>query len=214
MEPTGSLPHLQDSATCPYPKPDESSPCLPSHFFKIRFNVILPFTPTSSKWSHELPTETTCTPVLSPVRATCPVHLILYLTTRIIFSHVYRSRSLLCTFLPPPVTSVFCQNTLSTLISNTLSLWSTPSVGYHVWRSYNQANTNHPSVIVLACFCPTDVSANYSVVVIFMVLLLDSYRRFVCGNYVEVSISVVGVVWLKHEAIQEKTVISTFEQIR
>jgi len=47
-----------------------------------------------------------------------------------------------------------------------------------------------------------------------MVLLLDSDRWFVCGNYVEVLISAVGEVWLKHEAIQQKTVISTFEQIR
>ena len=27
MEPTGSLLHLQVPATCPYPKPDQSSPC-------------------------------------------------------------------------------------------------------------------------------------------------------------------------------------------
>jgi len=29
MEPEGSLPHSQVSATCPYPKPAWSSPCLP-----------------------------------------------------------------------------------------------------------------------------------------------------------------------------------------
>ena len=28
MEPEGSLPHSQVPATCPYPKPDRSSPCL------------------------------------------------------------------------------------------------------------------------------------------------------------------------------------------
>jgi len=27
MEPKGSLPQLQDPATCPYPKSDQSSPC-------------------------------------------------------------------------------------------------------------------------------------------------------------------------------------------
>ena len=27
MEPEGSLPHSQQPATCPYPKPDRSSPC-------------------------------------------------------------------------------------------------------------------------------------------------------------------------------------------
>jgi len=83
MEPGGSLPHLQDRASCPYPEPDESSPCLPSHFLKVRFNVFLPFTLASSKWSQEFPTETPCAPVPSQIRATCPAHLILYLTTRI-----------------------------------------------------------------------------------------------------------------------------------
>jgi len=28
MEPEGSLSHSQQSATCPYPEPDQSSPCL------------------------------------------------------------------------------------------------------------------------------------------------------------------------------------------
>jgi len=28
MEPVGSLPHSQQPATCPYPEPDQSSPCL------------------------------------------------------------------------------------------------------------------------------------------------------------------------------------------
>jgi hypothetical protein len=27
MEPEGSLPHLQETATCPYPEPAQSSPC-------------------------------------------------------------------------------------------------------------------------------------------------------------------------------------------
>jgi len=27
MEPKGSLPHLQASATCPYPETDQTSPC-------------------------------------------------------------------------------------------------------------------------------------------------------------------------------------------
>jgi hypothetical protein len=40
MEPEGPLPHSQQPATCPYPEPDRSSPCPPSHFSKIRFNII------------------------------------------------------------------------------------------------------------------------------------------------------------------------------
>jgi hypothetical protein len=42
MKPEGSLPHSQQPATFPYPEPYQSSPCPPSHFLKIHFNVILP----------------------------------------------------------------------------------------------------------------------------------------------------------------------------
>jgi len=45
MEPEGLLPRLQMLATCPYGKPDQSSPCPPSHFPKIYLNIILPSTP-------------------------------------------------------------------------------------------------------------------------------------------------------------------------
>ena len=35
------LPRLQVPATCPYPEPDQSCPCSPSHFLKIHLNIIL-----------------------------------------------------------------------------------------------------------------------------------------------------------------------------
>jgi hypothetical protein len=40
--------------TCPYPEPDRSSPCAPSHFSKIPFNIILPS--TSPSHTHTLAT--------------------------------------------------------------------------------------------------------------------------------------------------------------
>jgi hypothetical protein len=51
MEPEGSLPHSQEPATCPYPEPQQFSPCLP---MKIHFNIILSCTPGSYKWSLSL----------------------------------------------------------------------------------------------------------------------------------------------------------------
>ena len=56
------------------------------HFFRINFNIILPSTPVSSKWllRSGIPTKISYYFLLSSMRATCLVHLILHnFTTRI-----------------------------------------------------------------------------------------------------------------------------------
>jgi hypothetical protein len=49
-----SLPCSSEPTTCPHPKPNQSSPCPPSHFLKIRCNLILPSRPRSYKWTLSL----------------------------------------------------------------------------------------------------------------------------------------------------------------
>ena len=69
----------------------------PSHFLNIHLNI-LPSKPGSSKWFFPsgFPTKTLYAPLLSPICATRPAHLILLeLITRIIFGEQYRSVKLL-----------------------------------------------------------------------------------------------------------------------
>jgi len=109
MKLEGSSPHSQGHATCPYPELAPSSPHTHIHFSKINLNIILPSMPGSP--SGLLPsgflTKTLYTPLLSPIRATCPAHLIILdFITRTILGEVYRLfSSSLCNFLHSPATS-------------------------------------------------------------------------------------------------------------
>jgi len=123
--------------TCPYPEPDQSSSCPPSHFLKIHFNIILPSIPGSSKWSlsHRFTHQNhVYTSLFHTCYIPCPF-ILLNLIPQIKFGEEYRSlSSSLCTFLHSPITSsLLGPNTLlNTLFSNTLSLRSSLNMSNQV----------------------------------------------------------------------------------
>ena len=144
MEPEGSLPHPQVPANCPYPEPDRSSPYpLTSHFLKIRFNIILPPTLGSPKWSlslrfpHQNPVNASPLPQTSCMPR--PSH-----SSRFYHPHsagwaVQIIQLLIMQFSPPPVTPSLSDTNIlvSSLFSNSLS----PHSSRNVSRGTHNAET-------------------------------------------------------------------------
>jgi hypothetical protein len=81
VQPEGSLPHLQEPVTCPYPKPVQSNPCAPPPL-TTTWRLILTLSShlhpylTSGLLSSDPPTKTLLALFPSPIRNTCPTHLI------------------------------------------------------------------------------------------------------------------------------------------
>ena len=109
-----------------------------SHLPEIHPDIIHPSRPRSPQWSLSLrfPHQDPIHPLSSPIRATCPAHLILlYFITRTILGEQYKSfSSSLCSLLYSPVTSSLLGPNilLNTLFSNTLGFLSSLNVSDQV----------------------------------------------------------------------------------
>ena len=125
-----------------------------SHSMKIHLNIIphLSLGLPSSLFPSGFPTKTLYPPLLSPIRATCPAHLIILdLITRTTMGEQYRSlSSSLCSSLHSPVTSSLLGPNilLNTLLSSTLNLHSSLNVSDQVSHPYKTTD----KIIVLYIF--------------------------------------------------------------
>jgi hypothetical protein len=122
MEPKGSLPHSQEPTKCHNPEQHQSSPCPQSHYLKIHFNITYNLNPLlpSGLFPSELSTKTLYAPLMTPIRVTCPTHIILLvLSANKVWWGLHIIR-ILFMFSPLPCYLVLLRP--NTLFSKTLSL--------------------------------------------------------------------------------------------
>ena len=139
MEPEGSLPHSQASATCPYPGPAQSSPH-PTSWRSILILYTYLCLGLPNGIFPPVPHQESIRPLSSPIRATCPTNLILLdFITRTKFGEEYKSfSSLLCNLFHSPVSSSLLGPNilLNTIHSDTLSFLSSLNISNQVSHPY------------------------------------------------------------------------------
>ena len=119
-----------------------------SHLLEIHSNIIHPSMHRSPQWYLSLwfPHQDSIHPLSSPIRATCPAHLILLdFITRTILGEEYKSfSSSLCNLLHSPVTSSLLGPNilLNTMFSNTLSFLSSRNVNDHTHQNTTFKNSS------------------------------------------------------------------------
>ena len=158
MEPECSLPHSQQTATCPYSQPGKSSSCAlttpwkPILILSSHLCLRLP----SGLLPSLLPTKILSTPFLSPIPATRLAQpILLYLINLILFGKVSILLSYsLCSILHSPLTSSLLGSNifLNTLFSNTLILRSSLNVRDQVSDRYKTTGYLYLCVIWSVCF--------------------------------------------------------------
>ena len=165
MEPEGSLPHSQVPAT--WASSIQSLPPHPTSWWSVvTLSCLLRLGLPSGLLPSGFATKTLYTPLLSPIRATCPAPLILLnFVTRILLGEQYGSLSYSCSFLHSPVTlSLLGPNiTLSTVSADILRLRSSLNVSDQVSHPHKTAGKIYSSVYLnpslkytrryLCCMC-------------------------------------------------------------
>ena len=113
-----------------------------SHLLEIHPNIIHPSTPRSPQWSPSLrfPHQEPIHPLSSPIRATCPAHLILidFISCTILGEGYKSFSSSSCNLLNSPVTSSLLgvNILLNTMFSDNLSFLSSRNVNDQISHPY------------------------------------------------------------------------------